>query len=72
LRGDLYDISTSRATLQAGGGTNIAINPRTAARIGFDYRRLERVPASFAQEGNRGRGPHQRMFTLGAAWMLGN
>ncbi len=69
---DAYHSSAGRTAVQAGGGANIAISSRIAARAGIDYRRLERVPSSLLVNGDSGRGPNQLMFTLGAAWMRGN
>jgi hypothetical protein len=69
---DAYGSSRWRPAVQAGVGANVAIGGRNAIRIGGDYRRVERVPRSFIESGNSGRGPNQFMFAVGYARMFGN
>ena len=68
---DAYHLSRWRAAIQAGSGANVAISSRIGARVGVDYRRLERVPMGFAEDENRGHGQNQLIFTLGVSWMVG-
>jgi opacity protein-like surface antigen len=65
---DVYHDSRWRWAVQAGGGANIAISSRLAARVGVDYRRLERVPKSFIEIGDRGRSRNQLMIMGGIVW----
>jgi len=69
---DVFQSSRWRTTVQAGVGADVAISSRNAVRIGFDYRRVVRVPKGFIEGEDRGRGPNQLMFAVGFARMLGN
>jgi opacity protein-like surface antigen len=63
---DAYNDSRWSWAAQAGGGANIAIGSRVAARVGVDYRRLERPPETFIEI--RGRSRNQLMITGGIVW----